>query len=137
LGLWPELMTIVKIHAFFYDLAETLNFFNRLLISFLHLLDDLEWTVLFAKNFEDLIVEAVGLLSFSILFSIHYLGTSFGLLFNFHAIVSSSSTFNMEGNLAAWRLTLHTSTFLFEANDTLELKSFLVNFVETDCALRF
>jgi hypothetical protein len=93
--------------------------------------------VLFAKNFENLIVEAVGLLSFSILFSIHYLGTTFGFLFNFHAIVSSPSTLNMEGNLAAGRLTLHASTFLFEANDTLELKSFLVNLVETDCALRF
>ena len=138
LRLWSKLMTIVNFHAFFYDLAETLNFFNRLLVSFFHFLDYLEWTVLFAKNLEYLIVKDVGLFSLSILFGVlHQSASSFGLLFNLHTIVCSSSTFNMEGNLAARRLALHACTFLFEADDTLELESFLVNFVETDCALRF
>ena len=135
-----KLVSIIKLHAFFYDLAEALNFFNSLLISFLHLFNYLEWTVLFAKNLEYLIVEAVGLFSLRILFPVHHhlvLGPSFRLLFNLHAIVSSSSTFNMEGDLAARILALHASTFLFKTNDTLELKSLLVNLIETNCALRF
>jgi hypothetical protein len=55
---------------------------------------------------------------------------------NFHEVVSSTSTFNMERYHTFAVLALNTSTFFNTTNDTLKTKSFVIDFIQTHWCFR-
>jgi len=55
--------------------------------------------------------------------------------FNFHAIVRTSSTLNVEGDLTPRRLALHACTILLETDDALKIEALFIQFVKTNCRL--
>lgn len=105
-----KLMPVVNLHAFVNYLAELLNLFNWLLISFFHFFHYLQRPMFLTEH-------SVTLLSISFLY--------------FHAIVIPSCAFNMKGYCTSRGLTLHTSSYLLQTYYTLKMKAFLIKFVES------
>lgn len=107
-------MSVIDFHAFINYLAKFLNFINCLLISFLHFFNDLQWSMLLAK-------QLVGFISVFFLY--------------LHAIICSSSAFYVERNRASWCLTLHASPSSLETNNALKVESFFIELVESHWSL--
>jgi hypothetical protein len=107
--MWLQLMSHVNFHAFLNNFTKSLYLIYSLPISLFHLLDYFKWLV-FLTEYAMYLISAIFFL-------------------NFHTIITASSTFNMKSYSAPRGLTLHAGTILFEADDTLEQKSFIFKFV--------
>jgi hypothetical protein len=74
-----------------------------LLVTLLHFFHYLQWTVLFAKDLIDFVVERISQFGFANGFAIDQVSTAVlsGLapLLDFHAVVGSPRAFNMKSNL--------------------------------------
>lgn len=126
-------MSLIDLHALVKNLAETLDLLDCCLVPFLHLLDYLEWPMLLAEH-------SVGLVSASsdngAITELPILRTDapiriFDLpaFLNFHAVVGSPSTLDVECDLASLVLTLHARTILLEADNALQVKALLIELV--------
>jgi len=110
-----QLLFVVDFVTLVYDLAETLDFLDRLKIALFHLFHDFERSVPFTEDPVDLVRALLGIPS--VVEDGAICGVSF--FFNLHAIVSAAGAFDVEGDLAAWCLALHAGPFPLETDDAL------------------
>lgn len=109
------MLFVVDFETLVHDLAETLDFLDRLKIALFHLFHDFERSVPFT---EDPVYLVRALLCIpSAVEDGAISGVSFFL--NLHAVVGAAGAFDVEGNLAAWCLALHAGPVPLETDDAL------------------
>ena len=109
------------VHALIYSSREFLNVLYLLGILIIDLLDDFERSMRFAEDFIDLFSRGTG------------------FLFNFHAIISPFSTFNMKVYLTVLLCTLNDCPYIwtfFTANDTSNVEFTVIKLVHLDWSPR-
>jgi hypothetical protein len=133
-------MSLINLHALVKNLAEPLNFLDGCLVPFLHLLDDLEWPMLFAEHSVGLVSACADdctiteLPTLSAVASIRVFVLPAFL--NLHAVVGPASTLDVECDLASLVLTLHARPILLEADNALQVEALLIELAQTDSGLR-
>lgn len=133
-------MSLINLHALVKYLAEPLDLLNGCLVPFLHLLDYLEWPMLFAEYSVGLVsacaddgaIAELPILSRIAPIRVFVLPT----FLNLHAVVGPPSTLDVECDLASLVLTLHARAIFLEANNALQVEALLVELVQAYCGLR-